>query len=42
VDYNWAAAYMVKNLAEVEATKQPNKFQELETKVKFVEYCLIA
>jgi hypothetical protein len=29
---------MVKNLAEVEVTKQPN----IETKVKFVEYCLIA
>jgi hypothetical protein len=33
---------MVKTLAEVEATKQPERFAEMDMKVKFVQYCIIA
>jgi hypothetical protein len=36
VDFFQAASFMVKTLAEVEATNQPERFADMEMKVKFV------
>jgi hypothetical protein len=42
VDFFQAASFMVKTLAEVEATNQPERFADMEMKVKFVYYCIYA
>jgi hypothetical protein len=36
VDVVQAAAFMIKTLAEIEVTKQPERFSEMEMKIKFV------